>query len=111
MWLCHQVLHGLPMGHGGHSIVLRGLYALQLTPWISEFPLHDKMRIFGLKEIIGSKKDVQDKINSVYEFIGLPPHDIPDVAAKNSRNYDPIKPEVSLIVFMWATTIIIFVYK
>ena len=82
------------MGHGGHSIVLRGLYALQLAPWVAEYPLDEQMRVLGLKEIIGTTSEVQGKVNSVYDFIGLPPHDIPDVAAKNTRAYDPINPEV-----------------
>ena len=29
-----NVLHKLPMSHGGHSILVRGLYALQLEPWL-----------------------------------------------------------------------------
>lgn len=83
------------MGHGGHSVVLRGLYALQLTPWLAQFPLDVKTKVMGLQEIIGSTSEVQEKVNSVYEFIGLPPHDIPDVAPKNTRAYKPMKPEVS----------------
>jgi hypothetical protein len=99
-----KALHGLPMSHGGHSIVLRGLYALQLAPWVTEYPLGDKLRVLGLKEIIGSTAEVQQKVNSIYEFIGLPPHDIPDVAAKNTRAYDPIKPEVSELLCGGACT-------
>jgi hypothetical protein len=83
------------MGHGGHSIVLRGLYALQLTPWVGQYPLDQQLKVLGLKEIIGTTSEVQAKVNSVYEFIGLPPHDIPDVAAKNTRAYDPMSPEVT----------------
>lgn len=94
MFVHLQVLKGLPMGHGGHSIVLRGLYVLQLAPWVNEFSLDDKMKVFGLKEIIGTTAEVQEKVNSVYDFIGLPPHDIPDVEAKNTRSYNPINPEV-----------------
>ena len=33
-----------PMGHGGHSIVARGLYALQLAPWLEAYsPLQWRM--------------------------------------------------------------------
>jgi hypothetical protein len=28
-----------PQGHGGHSLVARGLFALQLEPWLEHFPL------------------------------------------------------------------------
>ena len=34
------------MGHGGHSIVARGLYHLQLLPWVQNF---DEMQLLVLE--------------------------------------------------------------
>ena len=31
--------------------------------------------------------------SQVYDFLGLPPHTIIDTAARNTRAYEPIKPE------------------
>lgn len=96
------------MGHGGHSLVLRGLYSLQLLPWMEAYPLEivdgrderkPRLKVLGLKEIIGSQEAVQQKVNEVYDFIGLPPHDIADVAAKNTRSYEPIKQEVRVVIW------------
>jgi hypothetical protein len=44
------------MNHGGHSIVLRGLYALQLLPWIEQYP--SQIKILSINDIKGSKQQV-----------------------------------------------------
>jgi hypothetical protein len=53
-------LSGLPMNHGGHSLVARGLYALQLKPWLEAFP--GKIKIC----FIGSMKGDKCKVNICY---------------------------------------------
>jgi RecA-family ATPase len=81
------------MNHGGHSIILRGLYALQLQPWLESFP--NEMKILSISDIKGSKAQIQHTLNEVFEFISLPPSDIEDVQAKNSRNYSEMSSEVT----------------
>ena len=46
------------MGHGGHSLVARGLYALQLEPWLRAFPLagpssSGRLLVVKLEELTG----------------------------------------------------------
>lgn len=85
------LLTSLPMNHGGHSIILRGLYALQLIPWLENFP--EQIKILSISEIKGTKQQIQQTLNSVFEFISLPPSDIEDVEPKNARNYSEMSPQ------------------
>jgi hypothetical protein len=78
------------MNHGGHSIIARGLYALQLEHWMEEFPVNQiyVMSIAELKQ--KEKKKIQASLDNVFTFVGLPPSPIEDFDAKNTRNYDKI---------------------
>jgi hypothetical protein len=73
---------GLPLGHGGHSLVLRGLYALQLLPWLEEFG-KEGIKIMSIGELKGNH--IHDTMKGVFEFINLPPIKIEDTTAKNVR--------------------------
>mgnify|MGYP006056555659 FL=1 len=72
-----------PLGHGSHSILGRGLYALQLEGYFEQFHA-DEFKIVFLEDL---KKNVQETMNSVYEFLKLPPHKLEDESAKNTREY------------------------
>ena len=78
----NKCLKGLPMGHGGHSIVARGLYALQLEAWYAEYP-HDKIVVMSIGDIKGSS--TQSTMDKVYNYVGLPPHVLTDTSAQNTR--------------------------
>ena len=82
------------MGHGGHSIVARGLYHLQLLPYLENYP-HDQLKIMSIQDIKGDKGKVQQTMFSVFEFLDLPPHDIEDISPKNTREYiSHMSPEI-----------------
>ena len=80
------------MQHGGHSLIGRGLYALQLEPYLKEFC--SQIKVLSIKHIQGDKNEIQNNMNDVFQFIGLPPHDLEDTSAKNSRKYSAMQPEV-----------------
>lgn len=87
-------LSSRPMTHGGHSIVARGLYALQLQPWLEAFPLDgDQIMIMSIADIQGSRATVQASMDKVFSFVGIPPHDLDDIDAKNSRTYSGMSDE------------------
>jgi hypothetical protein len=44
----------------------------------------DEFKIVFLEDL---KKNVQETMNSVYEFLKLPPHKLEDESAKNTREY------------------------
>ena len=76
------------IAHGGHSIVLRGLYALQLRPWLASPCFgHDSIRVVSIGEIKGGAKRVQATMDKIFAFVGLPPHEIEEqqLDAKNVR--------------------------
>jgi hypothetical protein len=112
------------MGHGGHSIIARGLYALQIRPYIEAFSV-DQLKIMGIGDIKGEKLSVQESMDSVFKFIDLPSHDLvityqyfsinlyfvsfdirssnisfskDDISPKNSREYDSMNPETRTIL-------------
>lgn len=87
-----KVLAPLPMNHGGHSIVARGLYVLQLQQWWAQWPA-DQIAVHSIAEIKGRKEDVQHTLDGVFRYLDLPPHDTLDLEAKNTRKYEPIPQE------------------
>ena len=74
-------LRSLPYGHGSHSYVGRGLYILLIKVWISEFK-RENILILRLEEMV---KNVQNTMDVVYEYLGLPPHVLEDTNARNAR--------------------------
>ena len=74
--------------HGGHSYLLRGLYALQLELWIQTYG-RENIIVLTLEEVM---VNVQTEMNSVFQFLELPPHDIEDTSAKNTRTYENLCP-------------------
>lgn len=94
-----QVMAHAPLSHGGHSIVARGLYALQVEQWLQEYTPHDQMKdnqgnnlikVMSLGEIKSdgsSNARMKATLRDVFAFVGLPPHDLSDkdIEPKNTR--------------------------
>eukprot|EP01039_Chlorochromonas_danica_P007164 gene7164-7922_t len=79
--------------HGGHSVIIRGLYALQLSAYLSEWP-KDQLKILCMEsDLKGSAEHVQETMDGVFGYLGLPPSEVTDTAAKNSRSYDKMNVE------------------
>ena len=90
------------MDHGGHSIVARGLYVLQLREWYAKWP-NDQIKILSINDIksniasaaaattatvtsdSSSCSQVQKCMDDVFSYLSLPPIDIEDLSAKNTR--------------------------
>lgn len=75
--------------HGGHSFLGRGLYALQLIPWLEAFGAQNVKVVFT--EDLDSDV-LSTTMNDLYQFVGLPPNNIADVSPKNTRSYDSLCP-------------------
>lgn len=54
--LKENYLNSRPMNHGGHSLLARGLYAMQLQPWVEAFPQQIKICFIG--DVKGDKPKV-----------------------------------------------------
>jgi hypothetical protein len=47
-----KYLSKCPMNHGGHSILARGMYAIQLIPWLQAYPAHQiKVCIYTIQQL------------------------------------------------------------
>lgn len=80
------------MAHGGHSIVGRGLYALQVAEWMRQWP-EAQLRVMSIAELRGGPEAVQRSLDGVFSFIGVPPIDVTDLEPKNTRSYGVLAPE------------------
>jgi len=112
----NEYLKSRPQGHGGHSLVARGLYALQLEPWLEAFGgtsgasgvsegavvegegasaastapspfISGQVMVLNLSDLKGSAATKQAVLDAVFAHVGVPPSDIPDTDAKNTRSY------------------------
>ena len=78
-----------PMGHGGHSIVARGLYAFQLQPWLSAYPAtttaDSSISVYSIGDL--AKDKLEATMQRVYKQAGLPEHVLlaEDSAPRNTR--------------------------
>lgn len=105
-----KLLKSRPMDHGGHSLLMRGLYALQLQPYLEHWPA-DRLKILSIKQIQvgpvvlekltflkfvvqGTPKEVKNVVNEVFDFVKLPRVDILDIEPKNTRKYEPLSEEL-----------------
>ncbi|CAM9888508.1 unnamed protein product [Ectocarpus sp. 4 AP-2014] len=78
-----------PNGYGGHSLLGRGLYALQLQPWLEAFG-RNQIKVLFLEEVVRSEHSLQEAMEDVFEHVGLPPSPVEDKAPKNHRDYPPM---------------------
>jgi len=83
-----EYLAHTPMGHGSHSYVGRGLYALQLKQWFKVFP----RKQFLFLKLDDVSKNPQQELNKVFKFLGLDSVPVPDTKPRNTRSYDPVDP-------------------
>lgn len=78
------------MNTGSHSILVRGMYELQLRQWMNAF---DKKQFLVLKleSMSASSNDqgsgLHDVMNKVWKHLDLPCYKIQDEKAKNTRTY------------------------
>ena len=61
-------LSNRPMTHGGHSIIARGLYALQLEPWLLEYSPTNEIKVLSISQLKGEKSKV---INTLTRHDGV----------------------------------------
>jgi len=87
-----------PMNHGGHSLLGRGLYVLQLKPWMDEFKRGSELLILQM-EAMKSPEDTQNQMEKIFDFLGIPPETIQDKEAKNSRKYDPMDANIKDLLY------------
>jgi hypothetical protein len=81
----------VPLNTGSYGLLTRGMYALQLRPWLRAFP---KEQFLVLKLESLKTKGVQEFMRPVWEHLDLPPHAVEDEEAKNTRGYQPMGEDI-----------------
>ncbi|MCB9758958.1 MAG: sulfotransferase [Alphaproteobacteria bacterium] len=77
--------------HGGHSLLARGLYALQLQPWLAAFP--GQVHVVRIEDF-ATPEGARRQMEALYAHVGLPPIRLPDPTPRNTRPSPPMPPEV-----------------
>ena len=70
---------------------------LQLRAWFDQWPA-DQISVHSLSEIKGPKGDIQRTMDNVFNYLNIPPHDLPDVEPKNTRKYEGMSAESRAIL-------------
>ncbi|CAM9578686.1 unnamed protein product, partial [Chrysoparadoxa australica] len=92
-------LAGLPMGHGGHSLLVRGMYALQLKPWFAPLALTVLLlllptQVVFLEDIAGPAEAVKSTMDGIFRHIGVPPSPVASPPPQNTRQYEDMPAHV-----------------
>ncbi|KAL3922783.1 MAG: hypothetical protein SGILL_002014 [Bacillariaceae sp.] len=81
----------VPLNTGSYGLLARGMYAVQLRPWLRAFA-QDQFLCLRLESM---KADgVQPMMKHVWKHLDLPNHPVCDVSAKNTREYQAMDPEI-----------------
>jgi hypothetical protein len=88
----NRYLKDIPMNTGSHSLVSRGMYALQMRPWLEAF-CRDDFLVFHL-DALKSKEGVQRTMNQVWKHLELPNIEVKDDSARNTRSYGSMDEDI-----------------
>jgi hypothetical protein len=80
----------VPLNTGSYGLLTRGMYAVQLRPWLRAFP-RDQFLFVRLESM---KEDgVHDTMQKVWDHLDLPNYPVQDDSAKNTREYQSMDPK------------------
>lgn len=75
----------LPLGHGAHSVLLRGFYAAQLRPWREAFG-SDRVLVLRCEDMATSA-GAASAVAAAQRHAGLREHLLDDARPRNARSY------------------------
>jgi hypothetical protein len=85
-WAMYLERH-VPLNTGSYGLLARGLYALQLRPWLRSFDPQDFLCLQLERDLDTAL--VQTTMERVFDHIGVPSaFTLPDVSPKNTRRYE-----------------------
>ena len=75
----------LPIGHGAHSLLLRGFYAAQLRPWREAFGA-ERILVLRCEDMVTSE-GAAAAVALAQRHAGLREHPLDDARPRNARSY------------------------
>jgi hypothetical protein len=79
----------VPLNTGSYGLLTRGMYALQLQPWLQAF---DRDQFLCLKLESMASSGISTTMERVWSHLDLPNHPVDDDSAKNTREYQRMEP-------------------
>jgi hypothetical protein len=80
----------VPLNTGSYGLLSRGLYELNLRPWLREFH-PDQFLIFRFETLTESSSSISAALQQVWKHLDVPSLEhIEDTTPKNSRDYQPM---------------------
>ncbi|KAL7562969.1 hypothetical protein ACA910_018608 [Epithemia clementina (nom. ined.)] len=79
-----EYIKGIPLNTGSYSLVSRGLYELNLRPWLRAF---DKSDFLILRMERFKSDGVSSVMEEVWQHIGVPSYHVEDDSPQNTRDY------------------------
>lgn len=89
----------IPMNTGSHSLLGRGLYALQIRSWFAHFDnLPDRFLVIKLEDM-AAPGGIQEVVRRSFRHIGLPENfKLEDESPKNKRKYSDMSDEIRIVL-------------
>jgi hypothetical protein len=81
----------VPLNTGSYGLLTRGMYAVQLRPWLRAF---DRDQFLCLRLESMKEDGVSSTMQNVWAHLDLPNHPVHDESAKNTREYEAMESEV-----------------
>ena len=86
-WNTYLARH-VALNTGSYGLLARGLYALNLRPWLQAFD-KDQFLVLELATDLASDR-VRSTMERVFDHVGVPSSfELPDVSPQNTRDYEP----------------------
>mmetsp|Transcript_9707 Transcript_9707/g.23851 ORF Transcript_9707/g.23851 Transcript_9707/m.23851 type:complete len:652 (-) Transcript_9707:68-2023(-) len=81
----------VPLNTGSYGLLTRGMYAVQLRPWILAF---DRDQLLCLRLESMKVDGVRPTMEKVWAHLDLPYHPVLDESPKNTREYSSMEPDI-----------------
>lgn len=79
-----QYMSQIPLHTGSHGLLGRGLYALNVRPWMRAFP-REQFLVLNLDDVACPDRLETNVLPRVWEHLGIPPISLKDAAPHNQR--------------------------
>lgn len=84
-WSLYLEKH-VPLHTGSYGLLARGMYELQLRPWLRTFPV-EQFLVLVLERDLADTESLLNTMERAWAHLGIPSITLEDTTAKNTRDY------------------------